>query len=100
MDYNNQLKRINNIVLKQYLKYNEKKNNLDLGLLDELLNLHILVFDKVNNSGLSLKNIHSFNDIKNNIIWNNDLPYINDIKIIAIKIDKDIDIDKELYFLE
>ncbi len=99
MDYNIQLKRVNNIVLKQYFKYNEK-NKEQLGLLDELLNLHILVFDKIDNSGLSCKNIYNYEDIKNNIIWDKDIPYINDVKIKAIKMNIDINVDKELYFLE
>ncbi len=91
------MENIDKFVLEQYLKFNdynkENKNLIQNNFIDELISSNILVYTRLEENCIKVKDIYNFKDIYQQISWKNEnnlrIPYINNNKIKAIYFKKE-----------
>ena len=92
------MEKIDEIIYKQYFKFNnlndinEDEKKIINNFIDELMSCHIMIYIKFDENGLKMRDVYKYDDIKDNIKWNIEnnlkIPYLNDIKIKAIRFSK------------
>ncbi len=91
----NEIEKIDKIIFEQFKKFNQEEienKKIYYSFIDEIISSLIMVYDKIEDNCLKIKEIFKFEDIKDNIEWRNEnlkrIPYYKNKKIKAIKFSK------------
>ncbi len=90
------MENIDKIIFNQYKLFNKENDIKDkkiyFNFVDEIISSYIMIYDIIENNCLKIKEIYNYEEIKNEINWKIEnslkIPYLNNIRIKAMKFNK------------